>query len=82
MARGIPAGFEVWLVYRPMTSRELLRLLRRAGATVVPDRGKGGHIMVELRGQRAFVPTGSGELKRGMMLGILKQLGLRPEDLR
>jgi hypothetical protein len=46
-----------------MTSRELLRLLRRAGATVVPDRGKGGHIMVVLGGRQSFVPTGSGDLR-------------------
>ena len=65
-----------------MTSNELLRLLRRAGAAVVPDRGKGGHVMVELHGRRAFVPTGSGEVKRGTLLGILKQLGLRLDDLR
>ena len=65
-----------------MTSNELLRLLRRASATVVTDRGKGGHVMVVLGGRRAFVPTGSGEVKRGTLLGILKQLGLRLDDLR
>lgn len=65
-----------------MTSSELLRLLRRAGADVVTDRGKGGHVMVTFRGRRAFVPTGSGEVKRGTLLGILRQLGLRLHDLR
>jgi predicted RNA binding protein YcfA (HicA-like mRNA interferase family) len=65
-----------------MTSSELLRRLRRAGARVVGDRGRGGHIMVILNGRRAFVPTGSGEIKRGTLLGILKQLGLRLDDLR
>jgi hypothetical protein len=38
--------------------------------------------MVALHGRRAFVPTGSGEVKRGTLLGILKQLGLRLDDLR
>ena len=33
-----------------MTSRELLRKLRRLGATIDPARGKGGHVQVELRG--------------------------------
>jgi predicted RNA binding protein YcfA (HicA-like mRNA interferase family) len=65
-----------------MTSSELLRRLRRAGARVVSDRGRGGHVMVMLNGRRAFVPTGSGEIKRGTLLGILKQLGLRLDDLR
>jgi predicted RNA binding protein YcfA (HicA-like mRNA interferase family) len=64
-----------------MTSSELLRRLRRAGAQVVSDRGRGGHVMVMLNGRRAFVPTGSGEIKRGTLLGILKQLGLRLDDL-
>jgi len=53
-----------------------------AGARVVSDRGRGGHVMVMLNGRRAFVPTGSGEIKRGTLLGILKQLGLRLDDLR
>jgi predicted RNA binding protein YcfA (HicA-like mRNA interferase family) len=61
-------------------SAELLRLLRRAGAVVDPSRGKGGHVRVELGGKITHVPTGSGDLKRGLVHGILKQLGLRPED--
>jgi predicted RNA binding protein YcfA (HicA-like mRNA interferase family) len=67
--------------YQTMTSRELLHRLRRAGATIVTDRGKGGHIMVQIGGRRAFVPTGSGDMKRGTVLGILKELGLQIEDL-
>jgi hypothetical protein len=51
-----------------MTSSELLRRLRRLGAETVPDREKGGHVMVVLRGRRAFVPTGSGDIKRGTLL--------------
>ena len=64
-----------------MTSSELLRKLRRLGARVVTGRGKGGHVMVVLEKRRAFVPTGSGEIKRGTLRGILRQLGLRPDDL-
>jgi predicted RNA binding protein YcfA (HicA-like mRNA interferase family) len=64
-----------------MTSSELLRSLRRLGADVIPDRGKGGHVMVVLRGRRAFVPTGSGDIKRGTLLGIIRTLGLRLRDL-
>jgi predicted RNA binding protein YcfA (HicA-like mRNA interferase family) len=64
-----------------MTSSELLRRLRRLGVETVPDRGKGGHVMVVLDGRRAFVPTGSGDIKRGTLLGILRTLGLRLQDL-
>jgi mRNA interferase HicA len=65
-----------------MTSRELLRKLRRLGATVDPARGKGGHVMVRRAGRMAMVPTGSGEIPTGTFRAILGQLGLRPEDLR
>jgi predicted RNA binding protein YcfA (HicA-like mRNA interferase family) len=65
-----------------MTSRELLRHLRRRGATIVTDRGKGGHILVELNGRRAYVPTGSGDIKTGTLFGILRTLGIRPDQLR
>ncbi|MGH6677717.1 MAG: type II toxin-antitoxin system HicA family toxin [Bradyrhizobium sp.] len=64
-----------------MTSSELLRKLRRRGARVVAGRGKGGHVMVVLDDRRTFVPTSSAELKQGTLLGILKQLGLRLDDL-
>lgn len=65
-----------------MTSRELLRKLRRAGATIQPGRGKGGHVRVELAGRVSIVPTGSGEIRRGTLFTILRDLGLRLEDLR
>lgn len=64
-----------------MTSSELLRKLRRLGAAVISERGKGGHVMVILGACRTFVPTGSGELKKGLVAGVLKALGVKPEDL-
>jgi predicted RNA binding protein YcfA (HicA-like mRNA interferase family) len=64
-----------------MTSRELLRKLRRLGVTVDPARGKGGHVQVELRGHKSIVPTGSGEIRRGTLFAILRDLRLRLEDL-
>jgi predicted RNA binding protein YcfA (HicA-like mRNA interferase family) len=64
-----------------MTSSELLRKLRGLGARVVTGRGKGGHVMVVLGKRRTFVPTGGAEIKRGTLRGILRQLGLRPDDL-
>jgi predicted RNA binding protein YcfA (HicA-like mRNA interferase family) len=64
-----------------MTSRELLRRLRRLGAEVVTGRGKGGHVMVRLGGRESYVPTGRGEVKTGTLAAILKQLDLRRDQL-
>jgi predicted RNA binding protein YcfA (HicA-like mRNA interferase family) len=65
-----------------VTSRKLTRRLRRLGAQFEPGRSKGGHIRVELAGRRSIVPTGSGEIRRGTLFAILRDLGLRLEDLR
>ena len=63
------------------SSRELLRRVRRLGAEIVPERGKGGHVMVR-RGERVtYVPTGSGELAPGTLASILKALGLRRDQI-
>ncbi|HTT78959.1 MAG TPA: type II toxin-antitoxin system HicA family toxin [Stellaceae bacterium] len=64
-----------------MNSRELLRRLRRLGATIDPQRGKGGHVEVRFGERITRVPTGSGDLKAGMLAGILKQLGLRRDQI-
>ena len=65
-----------------MSSNELLRLLRRAGARIVTDRGKGGHVMVLLAGRKTFMPTGSGELRPGTLHAILRDLAISLDDLR
>jgi mRNA interferase HicA len=64
-----------------VTSSELLRRLHRLGAEIDRGRGKGGHVMARLGGRFAMVPTGSGELPTGTLRAILRQLGLRPQDL-
>jgi predicted RNA binding protein YcfA (HicA-like mRNA interferase family) len=64
-----------------VTSRELLGKLRRLGATIDPKRGKGGHVMVRLGDREAVVPTGSGEMRRGTLFKILRDLDLRLDDL-
>ena len=64
-----------------MKSRELLRKLLGVGATIEPNRGKGGHVQVELGGRKSIVPTGSKDVRRGTLFAILRDLGLRPEDL-
>ena len=65
-----------------MTSRKLIRKLRRLGAQFEPGRSKGGHIRVELAGRKSIVPTGSGKIRRGTLFAILRDLALRLEDLR
>jgi len=65
-----------------MSSNELLRLLRRAGARIVTDRGKGGHVMVLLAGRKTFVPTASGELRSGTLRAILRDLAVSLDDLK
>jgi predicted RNA binding protein YcfA (HicA-like mRNA interferase family) len=64
-----------------MTSRELLRRLRRVGARIVTDCGKGGHVTVERNGRITYVPTGSGELRTGTLQAILKALDIPPDRL-
>jgi len=64
-----------------VTSREVLRRLRRLGGEIVPGRGKGGHVLVLLDGRRTVVPTGSGDLPPGTLAAIRKDLGLRRDQL-
>jgi predicted RNA binding protein YcfA (HicA-like mRNA interferase family) len=64
-----------------MTSRELLRRLRRVGAEIVPGRGKGGHVMVRRGKTATYVPTGSGEVPSGTLAAILRGLGLRRDQI-
>jgi predicted RNA binding protein YcfA (HicA-like mRNA interferase family) len=64
-----------------VTSSELQRKLRRLGATFDPSRGKGGHILVILGGRKSILPTGGGEIRRGTLFKILRDLWLRLEDL-
>ena len=47
-----------------------------------PSSGKGGHVRVERGGRVSHVPTGSGELKTGLVHGVLRQLGLTMRDLQ
>jgi predicted RNA binding protein YcfA (HicA-like mRNA interferase family) len=49
---------------------------------VISNRGKGGHVRVELHGRTTIVPTGSREIRTGTFRKILRDLGLRPDDLR
>lgn len=58
-----------------MTGKQMKKWLAQQGATFKP--GKGGHLKVFLRGCRCVLPMHSGELKRGTVEGMKKQLGLK-----
>lgn len=60
-----------------MNAKQFKKLLAAKGATFKP--GHGGHLKVFLNGKRSVLPMGTGELKKGTMLGILKHLGISTE---
>jgi len=67
-----------------MKPADLLRRLRRLAATrglqFEVSEGR-NHTKVMLAGRRSVVGRHSTDLKTGTLHGILKQLGLGPEDL-
>ena len=58
-----------------MNSNQFKKWLAERGATFTP--GKGGHLKVELNGKRSVLSMHSGELKKGTVEGIKKQLDLK-----
>ena len=73
--------------YVCMTGKGLIRALRRrakaGGRTFKVDRkrGKGSHVMVSFGERRSFIPLHGGDLPTGTRRAILRQLGVRPEEL-
>lgn len=66
-----------------MKAHELIRKLKALGARVDASHGKGSHVAVRLGGRVTFVPVhGKRELPPGTFRAILRQLGLRPDELR
>ena len=67
-----------------MKPAELLRRLRRLAAERGLDfemsEGK-NHTKVMLAGRRSVIGRHSADLKTGTLHGILKQLGLKPEEM-
>jgi mRNA interferase HicA len=53
----------------------LKRWLAEQGATFKP--GKGSHLKVYLRGKQSVLPMHGKELKKGLVEGIKRQLGLK-----
>jgi mRNA interferase HicA len=60
--------------------RRLRRLAARRGLDFAISEGK-SHTKILLAGRRSVVGRHATDLKTGTLHGILKQLGLRPEDL-
>jgi predicted RNA binding protein YcfA (HicA-like mRNA interferase family) len=60
--------------------RRLRRLATRRGWTITISEG-GRHTKVTLNGRSCTVPRHATDLKTGLLHGIMKQLGLRAEDL-
>lgn len=67
-----------------LSSKEIIRVLRKAGFTQAPDRGKGSHRAFVKEDQTGrirlvIVPQGK-DIPRGTLLSILDQAGLTRED--
>ncbi len=58
-----------------MKSSEFKRWLAEHGATFKP--GKGSHLKVFLNGKQSVLPMHGKELKKGLIEGIKRQLGLK-----
>jgi mRNA interferase HicA len=56
-------------------SSEFKRWLAAQGATF--KSGKGGHLRVQLNGKISALPMHAKDLKKGLVEGIKKQLGLK-----
>jgi mRNA interferase HicA len=63
------------VIFASLNSRQFKKWLASQGAIFEP--GKGGHLKVTLNGKRSVLPMSSGDLKKGTMGGIKKQLGLK-----
>jgi mRNA interferase HicA len=58
-----------------MKSSKFKRWLAQQGATF--KAGKGSHLRIELNGKQSVLPMHAKELKKGLVEGIKKQLGLK-----
>jgi mRNA interferase HicA len=74
---------DTWRVTGAELLRRLRKLARKRGLDFGFDakRGKGDHGTIRLGGRKTILP-GTGELKTGTLHSMLRDLGLRPDDLR
>lgn len=64
-----------------ITSRQLIRVLEKAGWKLHRTRGSHHHFVHPDRAIIITVPVHVGDLKRGLVAGILKDAGINREDL-
>jgi len=68
-----------------MNGAEFIRRVRKQGrkagvdVRVDPTRGKGGHQTLYYGDRHTVVPTG--EIKKGLLHALCRDLGLRPTDI-
>lgn len=66
-----------------LTPAELVSALKRAGFSVVPDRGRGSHsILAHPDGRDVVVAMHAREMKRGVLVAIVKQAGFTQEEFQ
>jgi len=60
-----------------VNSNQAKRFLAKRGATFTP--GKGGHLIITLKGRRSVLPQhgGSKEIGNGLWMAVLKQLDIK-----
>jgi predicted RNA binding protein YcfA (HicA-like mRNA interferase family) len=65
---------------KSVTPKQLIKILESHGFNL--QRSKGSHhLFRHPDGRRAIVPVHSKDLKKGTLLGILKQAGLNKDEL-
>jgi len=61
--------------------RKLKRVARRRGESLTAEPGKGSHMKVSLGPGHTVIPMHGTEIGVGLLKAILRDLGLREEDL-
>lgn len=61
----------------PMTPREMIKLLKKNGFTVVSQNGSHVKMKNDKTGRQTEVPYHCSDLKKGLEQAILKQAGLK-----
>lgn len=67
-----------------ITSKKLIKALKKIGFVVQKGRGKGSHIVLKKDNTVITVPQSKGELKQGTLKSILKKLkevGISRDDI-
>lgn len=61
----------------PITSKEMIKLLRRHGFDIVSQNGSHVKMKNSANGKTVIVPCRAKDLKKGMEQAILKQAGIK-----